>query len=123
MLDNPEWLKNKSMCETARKLYRKQQEETAKRRFAKILETKLKTTMIGSISAFEKLFGSLWGNGKDIRELNQSELKWYELWQNVRTTILNNGNNQLRALMEELQQYTLEWNKYQTSFIVRKDKP
>lgn len=104
-----------------KKLNANRYEQHSKRLLTSNISKKFQTTMIGSLSNFEKLFGELWGFGKHPSELSSSELEWYNKWQAVRTEILNNGNNQLRACLDEMAQYTIKWDKYQTKFIVRKD--
>jgi hypothetical protein len=80
--------------------------KSSKERLSRIIEKKLQTSFIGAISQFETFFGSLWsGNTAEQRKLK-------ELWEQCRTKVLNNGNNQIRALMLELSQYNVEWNMY-----------
>jgi len=59
------------------------------------IETRIKTTMIGSLARFEEAFGEL---------LEQSD-KYSDLWYDVRTKILNNGNHQIRLATEELEDF------------------
>jgi len=84
------------------------------------VETKLKTTMIGALAKFEENFGSLWGHNSDNPTDKQKQLR--ELWNLTRTEILNNGNNQLRAAREEINCYTIQYNKFETKFIIRDSK-
>lgn len=63
------------------------------------IETRLKTTMIGSIAQFEKYFGYLWENDSNHRE------KYEDLWEEARNNILNNGNHQIRLAMRDLSDY------------------
>lgn len=86
--------------------------EDSKKRFDKILSTKVNTVMIGAIAAFEESFGFLWGKGKAQEDLTTEELEFSELWQNVRNKVLNNGNNQLRALKNELANNNVTWKRY-----------
>lgn len=98
--------------------------EDSKKRFIKILETKMKTTFICPLNEFEKHFGFLWGdtnynNGIENKELKEcldkagvSEEAWLEVWNQVREKILTNGNNQFRALLNELETYSMHWNRY-----------
>lgn len=62
----------------------------------KKIETRFKTTMIGSLAKFEEYFGQLW------EEDNKKRLEYEELWEQTRDAILNNGNNQLRLALDEL---------------------
>ena len=62
----------------------------------KMIETRLKTTMIGSLAKFEEYFGHLW------EENNKNQLEYEGLWEQTRNAILNNGNNQIRLALDEL---------------------
>lgn len=60
---------------------------------------RFQTTMIGSLAKFEQSFGHLW-------EQNNSEGdEFADLWEYTRNCILNNGNKQARAAIEEILEY------------------
>ena len=105
---------NKKLREQAKKANDERYRESSKKRLIKNLERKFKTTMIGSLAAFEKYFGQLWGH--DQGELTEQQLKFKELWEQARTEILNNGNRQLRIAQEEIAQYSMTWNRYHIDF-------
>jgi hypothetical protein len=63
------------------------------------METRLKTTMIGSLAKFEEYFGYLW------EEDNKNRLEYERLWDQTRNAILNNGNNQIRLALDELEEH------------------
>lgn len=107
--------------ETTKRRNREKFENNSKKRLIANITKKFQTTMIGALSQFEAEFGYLWGMGNSIDSLTQEQRVWYDVWQKVRTEILNNGNSQLRACLEEIAQYTMTWNRYQTQFIIRKD--
>jgi hypothetical protein len=86
--------------------------EESRKRLDKIISTKMNTTFIGALAAFEKHFGLLWGASKKESERTDEEKQLYQIWQNVRTEVLNNGNNQLRALRNELQNHSISWNRH-----------
>jgi hypothetical protein len=67
-----------------------------------ILTKRFQTTMIGSLFEFEKTFGYLWGQNKNEEDLTDSELDFLDRWDFVRNQILNNGNNQLRKCISDL---------------------
>ena len=96
--------------------------ESSKHRLMKNIEKKFQTTMIGSLACFEEMFGELWGHGTPREDLTPEELYWREKWDNARTEVLNNGNNQLRATTEEISEYTLTWNRHRTDFIVKRSR-
>ena len=110
----------KKAHDAAKRMHREKYEQNSKKRLITNVEKKFKTTMIGALSQFEQLFGELWGQDSNSPPTQEQE-EWYEKWQAVRTEILNNGNNQLRACLDEIAQYTMTWDRYKTEFIVRKD--
>ena len=65
------------------------------------IDKRFKTTMIGSLSNFEKGFSHLWeGEGDEDRKTY-----YYELWQDIRDEVLNNGNHQARSATKELKSF------------------
>ena len=97
-------------------------EAHSKSMLKKHIETKFKTTMIGALSKFEELFGHLWGHGLTEDQLTEEQLRFREAWQLARTEILNNGNNQLRAAQNEIEQYTIRFNKSEYNFLIKDNK-
>jgi hypothetical protein len=67
-----------------------------------ILSKRFQTTMIGALFEFEKTFGYLWGQNKNEEDLTDNELDFLDRWDFVRNQILNNGNNQLRKAISDL---------------------
>lgn len=67
-----------------------------------ILTKRFQTTMIGALFAFEETFGHLWGQNKHENHLTNEELDFLDKWDLVRNQILNNGNNQLRKAISDL---------------------
>lgn len=90
----------------------------SKRRLQKAMETKINTTMIGAISAIEEKFGFLWGQGRPASQLTDRELDMLALKDELRTEILNNGNNQKRAAIAEINQYEVEWKRHHMDLAV-----
>lgn len=100
-------LKNKIKQENEEKYWNE-----SKKRLTKILTTKLRTSFIGALSAFEENFGFLWAHG-DNDEITEEQEYMRDLWDKTRTTILNNGNNQIRASQNEIMNHDVHWNRYQ----------
>ena len=96
--------------------------DSSKRRLLSILKKKFDTTIIGSLAAFEERFGELWGHGLPLEHLDEDQLYWRELWNEARSTILDNGNSNLRAAQNEISQYTLSWNRYVNNFNYRNNE-
>ncbi len=65
--------------------------------------------MIGALSTVEEHFGFLWDNDESSEE-DKKIMK--DLYQKIRSEILDKGNNQARNIDAELAQYDVEWLKY-----------
>ena len=110
-------------------LKKKMQEESqqryldeSKRRLARIVETKLKTSFIGALSHFEQEFGFLWGHGQQ-GDLTEEQEFMKEIWDRTRTAVLNNGNNQIRAVKSEIANHSIEWQRYRAELPVKPMEP
>jgi hypothetical protein len=67
-----------------------------------LITKRFQTTMIGSLHQFEKYFGHLWGIDLDEDELTNHQMDLRDRWENARNQILNNGNNQLRQMLNDI---------------------
>ena len=86
--------------------------EVSKDRLLKISKKKIQTTMIGALSTVEKHFGFLCGHeSPDALTPEQEHMK--ELYDLVRSEILDRGNNQGRNLETEFMNYDITWLRYQ----------
>lgn len=107
-----------------RKNWYKQKQEAYQRdsrnRLRNNASKKVRTTFIGAIDSFEKKFGEIWGHNKDITLLTEEQKIWREVWEEVRKEVLDKGNNQLRALCMEIDDYQVEWDKNFTNLPVFK---
>jgi len=83
----------------------------SKDRLSKILKKKIETTMIGALSSLEEHFGFLWDSPQG-ETLSEEQAVMRDLFQKVRSEILDKGNNQARNVDAELAQYEVEWLKY-----------
>jgi len=63
---------------------------------------KFETSLIGSLARFEKYFSYLW----------EEDDHFLDLWQKARNEILNHGNNQARAALEELEMFMDDGSRY-----------
>lgn len=97
----------------------KKYQDKSKKRLSNIVSTKIKTSFIGSISSYENNFGFLWGHGKSEDELTETELNMREIWEGVRSEILDNGNAQLRAAVNEINNYSIHWDRYQMNIPIK----
>lgn len=82
----------------------------SKERLKKIARKKIQTTMIGALDSIEKNLGFLWENDSKMRTV-------YEC---IRQEILDRGNDQIRNLDNEFEQYDVEWLRYNLVLPVKK---
>ena len=85
--------------------------EESKIRLNKIATTKIRTTMIGALSTIETYLGFLW-SPDEKGNMTAEQIRLGSLYEKVRQEILDNGNNQIRNLKVELEQYEVEWLRY-----------
>ncbi len=83
-------------------------------RLREICTKKIDTTMIGSLDAVESEI-AVYSEG-----LSESEkLKLKGLYSKIRSRVLDNGNNQKRAITEEFKHYIIDWQKYTMTMQVK----
>lgn len=82
------------------------------------LYKRFQTTMIGALARFEQNFGHFWENEPD-------DSKVWDTWEYTRNSILNNGNKQARAAIDEIKNYinnNKPNNKFNYKFNFKKEK-
>lgn len=90
-------------------------------RLMEAIRKKLNTAFIGAVAKFESYLGHLWGHGKREKDCTPEEMQFREVWDKCRTDVLNNGNNQIRAIRSEIKQYDVLWNAHKINLPVRGD--
>lgn len=86
-------------------------------RLKREVKKKMQTTMIGAVASVEKYFGHLWGHGVDNPSPEQQRM--HQVFEEMRTEILDKGNHQIRSIESEIETYDVVWNKYHTNFVIR----
>lgn len=79
---------------------------------------RFQTTMIGALARFEDSFGHIWENEPDNNPV-------WDTWEFTRNSILNNGNKQARAALDDLKQFLHQNkvnNKYTYKFNLKQEK-
>ena len=74
--------------------------------------------MIGALSTIEKHFGFLWGH-ESGEALTPEQEHVKQLFDEVRSEILDRGNNQARNLEAEFNHYEINWLRYQITLPVK----
>lgn len=96
------------MEEDYKKIRDKKYKTDSKERLSKILKKKIQTTMIGALSSMEENLRFLWE--QDNPKISKPQMK--EIYNKIRSEILDKGNNQARNVDAELAQYEVEWLRY-----------
>jgi hypothetical protein len=91
--------------------------QDSKDRLSKIIKKKVETTMIGALSSIEQHFGFLWENKNG--KLSAEQQAMHDLYQKVRSEILDKGNSQARNIDAELSQYDVNWLRYSVNIPVK----
>lgn len=91
-----------------KKIRDKKYKADSKDRLSKILRKKIQTTMIGALSSIEENLSFLWET--DNPKITKEQMK--EIYNKIRSEILDKGNNQARNVDAELAQYEVEWLRY-----------
>jgi len=87
--------------------------EDSKKRLKLLSTKKFKTCFIFAIAEFEKVFGlDLWGHGLPEDQITVLQKANRDRWQQVRTSILNKGNVQARAMESELDLHDIKFVGY-----------
>lgn len=94
------------------------QKEASKERLLRVSKKKIQTTMIGALSSVEKHLGFLWGH-ESSEPLTPEQKHLKEVYELVRSEILDRGNNQARNLETEFSSYDIKWLKYQLNLPVK----
>ena len=90
--------------------------QLSKKRLMGNIEKKFNTANIGILALIEKYFGDLWAHGEN-RKLSGEEKEWLQVWGLLRAEILDHGNHQKRGALNEISEYTLNWEKYHINFL------
>jgi len=89
--------------------------ERSRERLQSIATKKIRTTMIGALDSVEKKLGHLWGH--DELDPTAEQIAFRKVYDELRSEILDKGNNQIRNLEAELIQYEVEWKRHQAVLI------
>ena len=88
----------------------KKYKEDSRNRLLKISAQKIQTTMIGALSSIENHFGFLWNHDDGDENLSSESQHMKQLYEDVRSEILDKGNHQARNIdVELLEGYQLKY--------------
>ena len=95
--------------------YQNQKSLKIKSNFVEKESTRMKTCFIFAIAEFEKLFGHLWDETKEDAEVEGPEF-YKKLFLELRKSVLDNGNNQIRAFQKDMENYKVDQVKHYYRF-------
>ena len=87
----------------------------SKDRLKEEIRKNITTTMIGALASIEDKLGFLW------EERTPKSDEYYELFEQLRTEILDKGNDQIKLAIRNLDKYEVEYRKYFTQFRIKND--
>lgn len=93
--------------------------EKSKVRLKREIKKRLETTMIGALASIEKYFGDLWGHNTLEPTEEQNAMK--EIYEELRSEILDKGNTQIRNSESEIDTYDISWNKYHINIPIKRN--
>lgn len=94
--------------------------EVSKDSLFKSCKKKIQTTMIGALDTIEKKFGFLW-SFENEEELTTEQKQMKDIYDEIRATILDRGNTQIRNLEAEFSGYEVQKKRYQINLPVSND--
>lgn len=113
--DQDEYYKLKTIHDENKKKNQEKYKVFSKDRLCNNITARMRTTMIGTLAIIEHTIGHLWAIGQE-RPLTPDEEEMLEMWEDIRTQILDLGNNNIRITQEELSHYTVNWDRYKVEF-------
>lgn len=94
-------------------------EQRSKIRLKKDVKKKIETTMIGALATIEKYLGDLWGH--DLSEPTPEQARLKEVYEDLRSEILDKGNTQIRNSEADIEDYDVTWNKYHYNIPIQRN--
>lgn len=89
-------------------LKEQREKEICKDKLLKASKKKVQTTMIGAIYSVEQKLSFLWDANQNIEDAAYFK----NLFEELRSEILDKGNNQIRNLENEFHKYEVTYKKY-----------
>lgn len=95
-----------------RKKISEESADMAKTRLRDDMLRRCQTIFIGNLDSIEKHLGKLWGHGIKAEDLTKEEMKFREIWLQLREEILDKSNYQTKNLLSSLKKYEIKDKNY-----------
>jgi hypothetical protein len=106
-----------------RKLYdEKASKQVGRNKLSGSIKKNITTMMIGAIAAFEEAFGEDWGHGLEDDQRTDEQLDDKIVWNQCRERIMDFGNDLIKRMERELNNYNVEALKYTIKFHQKDNK-
>lgn len=92
--------------------------ENSKDKLKALTKKRMDTIMIGALASIEKHFGHLWGETEEEQTEKQKLME--DIYESLRTEILDKGNDQVRRFNQELDNFDVSFVGYQYVFLAEK---
>jgi hypothetical protein len=111
-MDQSKYRKAIVLSQEQRKKREEKQNDQTKITLREKIKSHVMTLGIGTISDIEDIFGFLWGHGKPTSKLNDSEREWRDIWNQLRTSILDNVNKRIRNIDQGIEHVNVSVKKF-----------
>ena len=113
-----------------KKIREEQQQNISSNALYQRSKQKILTTSIGALYAMEKQLGLLWGwvdtpdgESRKYVELTEEQLEFKQMYEKVRAEILDNGNDQMKIMLEDFSDYDIKRKKHKINLpVVNRNK-
>lgn len=122
MDDNEEFFRLKKVSANFKRMAKENYGRSSRDRLKQSIHKRMQTNMIGGLARFEKKFGYLWGHGQDEDDLSQKERDFRQMWDELRNDYLTFANNNIRECLIDMENYSVEWNRYNIDFVPRREQ-
>lgn len=110
-----EFLENTRIIEDRKRRKKLGKENQAKNAIKRKAKISVETATIGALADFERVFGYLWGKGKNFNTLSLEEKEARKQWLSARLSILDRCENSKRILMNSIDRCVIE--EYDTRYV------
>lgn len=71
-----------------------------------------RTAAIGALVILEEEFGELWGEGKDVEDLDEDEQYWRHIWDETRKRIKDRNDQARNVLLDTINGFSIKRKDY-----------
>lgn len=107
LVGNFDFDRDRERIEQKKAAYKQRRKDEAKDALCVRMTKNMETIMIGALEEIENSFGFLWGH-KENRSKTKEEIEFSEMWQDLRSRILDRSNHKIMQSEKEFDKYEIE---------------